>query len=136
MKLTVYHDGQYWVGVVEVVEDGKLKAGRFLFGAEPNDSEILYFVNHFILKITDGLCQGVTAGTHNRVKVNPKRLARQVSREVQRNGISTRAQEAVKLEYEIRKKEKHVLSRQHREAEKERKREIARRKAKDKHRGR
>ena len=136
MKLTIYHDGQYWVGVVEVVGDGKLKAGRFLFGAEPNDSEILDFVNHFILKITDGLCQGVTAGKHHRAKVNPKRLARQVSREVQYNGISTRAQEAIKLEYEIRKKEKHVLSRQHREAEKERKREIARRKAKDKHRGR
>ncbi len=39
MKLTVYHDGQFWVGVVEEVVNGKLKAGRYLFGSEPKDQE-------------------------------------------------------------------------------------------------
>ncbi len=28
MKLTVYYDGQFWVGVIEVVNDGKLRAIR------------------------------------------------------------------------------------------------------------
>jgi hypothetical protein len=46
------------------------------------------------------------------------------------------AQEALKLELEHRKKVRKVLSREQREAEKERKREIARQKAKAKHRGR
>lgn len=32
MKLTVYYDGQFWVGVIEVVNDGKLRAIRHLFG--------------------------------------------------------------------------------------------------------
>lgn len=30
MKLTVYYDGQFWVGVVEVVNNGKLRAFRHL----------------------------------------------------------------------------------------------------------
>ena len=135
MKLTVYHDGQFWVGIVEVIEDRKLKAGRYVFGPEPKDSEILDFVNRFILKLRDSISQSVPTDTATRVKVNPKRLARQVSREVQNKGISTRAQYAIKLEHESRKKERQVFSRERREEEKERKREIARRKAKEKHRG-
>jgi hypothetical protein len=40
MKLTIYHDGQYWVGVVEEQDQGKLKAARYIFGTEPKDEEI------------------------------------------------------------------------------------------------
>ena len=135
MKLTVYHDGQFWVGIVEVVEAGKVRAGRYVFGVEPKDSEILEFVNRFILKLTDRLSQDVPVTTPARVKVSPKRLARQVSRELRNKGISTYAQDAIKLEYESRKKERQVLSRQYQEEQKGRRREIARLKAKEKHRG-
>lgn len=42
--LTVYHDGQFWVGLAEHVEDGRYGAARIVFGAEPSDEEILQFV--------------------------------------------------------------------------------------------
>ena len=42
--LTVYHDGQFWVGLAEHVEDGRYGAARIVFGAEPPDEEILRFV--------------------------------------------------------------------------------------------
>ena len=42
--LTVYHDGQFWVGLAERVEDGRYGAARIVFGAEPSDEEILRFV--------------------------------------------------------------------------------------------
>lgn len=42
--LTVYHDGQFWVGLAEHVEDGRYGVARFVFGAEPSDEEILQFV--------------------------------------------------------------------------------------------
>lgn len=42
--LTVYHDGQFWVGLTEHVEDGGYDAARIVFGAEPSDEEILRFV--------------------------------------------------------------------------------------------
>lgn len=34
--LTVYHDGQFWVGVFERVEEGRLSARRVVFGTEPS----------------------------------------------------------------------------------------------------
>ena len=42
--LTVYHDGQFWVGLAEHVEDGRYGAARIVFGAEPSNEEILRFV--------------------------------------------------------------------------------------------
>ena len=42
--LTVYHDGQFWVGLAEHAEGGRYGAARIVFGAEPSDEEILRFV--------------------------------------------------------------------------------------------
>ena len=42
--LTVYHDGQFWVGLAERVEGGRYGVARIVFGAEPSDEEILRFV--------------------------------------------------------------------------------------------
>ncbi len=42
--LTVYHDGQFWVGLAEHVEGGRYGVARIVFGAEPSDEEILHFV--------------------------------------------------------------------------------------------
>lgn len=35
--LTVYHDGQFWVGLAEHVEDGRYGVVRIVFGAEPSN---------------------------------------------------------------------------------------------------
>lgn len=35
--LTVYHDGQFWVGLAEHVEVGRYGVARIVFGAEPSD---------------------------------------------------------------------------------------------------
>ena len=43
--LTVYHDGQFWVGLAEHVENGRYGVARIVFGAEPSDEEILQFVS-------------------------------------------------------------------------------------------
>lgn len=42
--LTVYHDGQFWVGLAEHVGGGRYGVARIVFGAEPSDEEILRFV--------------------------------------------------------------------------------------------
>lgn len=104
MKLTVYYDGQFWVGVVEVNDNGKLKAGRYLFGSEPKDSEILEFIHENIDEVTNKLSQEVDIKTSSDRRANPKRLSRLVARELKMKGISSYAQEALKLEHEKRKK--------------------------------
>ncbi|TKI57195.1 DUF2992 family protein [Brevibacillus antibioticus] len=135
MKLTVYFDGQFWVGVVEENEYGRLKAGRYIFGSEPKDNEILEFIQKNIHEVTNKLSQEVDMNTSCDRRINPKRLARQVARELSMKGISSYAQEALKLENEKRKKEKQVYTRQQRDEMKERKRELRLQKAKAKHRG-
>lgn len=136
MKLTVYHDGQFWVGVVEEYGKGKVMAGRYVFGAEPNDQEILAFVLQQIDAVTSRLSQAVEQGrAAGERRVNPKRLSRQVAREMERKGVSSYAQEAIQREYEQRKKERQTSTRQQKEMHKERLREIKRQKAKAKHRG-
>ena len=42
--LTVFHDGQFWVGLAEHVEDGRYGVARIVFGVEPSDGEILQFI--------------------------------------------------------------------------------------------
>jgi hypothetical protein len=78
MKLTVYYDGQFWVGVLEQEEDGKLKAARYLFGAEPKDAEVLEFVERYALRLWErvGTSVRVEAGMAER-RINPKRMLRE-----------------------------------------------------------
>ena len=42
--LTLFHDGQFWVGVVEHVEDGSLGVARIVFGTEPSNEEVFILV--------------------------------------------------------------------------------------------
>jgi hypothetical protein len=136
MKLTILFNGQFWEGVVELNQDGCLKAGRYIFGAEPKDSEVFDFVNYTALKLLERSTSSVEVGVIEDKKLNPKRLAREVSKEMSVRGVSTKAQEALQLELEHLKKEKKVQSKAEKEEEKEQKRLLARQKAKERHRGR
>lgn len=51
--LTVFHDGRFWVGVVQRIEDGRLFASRIVFGAEPSNEEIEQLV---LSRAWDRLC--------------------------------------------------------------------------------
>jgi len=135
MKLTVYFDGQFWVGVVEVQDGDRVKASRFVFGSEPKDQEVLSFILNELDAVISRMSQEVIGITLTERKINPKRVARQAAREMSKKGISSFAQEALKMEYEKRKKEKQGAARQQREDRKERQREIRIQKAKAKHRG-
>ena len=136
MKLTILFNGQFWEGVVESNQDGCLKARRHIFGSEPKDAEVLDFVNRLALKLLEQSSSSVEVSPVEEKKLNPKRLAREVSKEMSVRGISTMAQEAIQRELELQKKEKKVRSSSEKEEEKEQKRLIARQKAKERHRGR
>ncbi|WP_409345835.1 YjdF family protein [Paenibacillus sp. MBLB4367] len=136
MKLTVYFAGDFWVGIVEEQADGKLRACRHIFGAEPHDAEVLEFVERQMLHCLEATSQSVAHADTARRSINSKRLARQAAAEMARSGVSTYAQEALKSELEHRKRIRKSETREERELLRERKREIARQKAKAKHRGR
>ncbi|MBS4175599.1 YjdF family protein [Bacillus sp. FJAT-49736] len=137
MKLTIYYDGQFWVGVIEIQEKRRLKVYRYVFGSEPKDVDVLEFVNCRLLAILhNGMQRGVETGKKQRKAINPKRLQRKVAKELKQKGISTKAQEAIKEEIEQRKVQAKKLRKQRNDACKQKKWEQKQQKAKQKHKGR
>ena len=117
----------------ERLSEGKLAVCKVTFGAEPKDYEIYDFVlkNYGRLRFSPAVAADVREAARN-----PKRVQREVRRQVQNTGIGTKAQQAVKLQQEQWKTERKTVSREQREAEKQRQFELKQQKKKEKHRGR
>ena len=132
-KLTVFFEEPFWVGVFERVLDGKLSACKVTFGVEPKDYEIYDFVlkNYYQLRFSPAVAIDV-----KEVGRNPKRVQREVRKQVQNTGIGTKSQQALKLQHEQLKTERKTVSREQREAQKQRQFELKQQKRKEKHRGR
>ena len=132
-KLTVFFEAPFWVGVFERVSDGKLAVCKVTFGAEPKDYEVYDFVlkNYYRLRFSPAVATDV-----KEVGRNPKRVQREVRKQVQNTGIGTKSQQALKLQQEQLKTERKIVSREQKEAEKQRQFELKRQKRKEKHRGR
>ena len=62
---------------------------------------------------------------------NPKRVQREVRKQVQNTGIGTKSQQALKLQQEQLKTERKIVSREQKEAEKQRQFELKRQKRKE-----
>ena len=98
--LTVYHDGQFWVGPAEHVEDERYGVARIVLGAEPSDEEILRFVVNKWAKLS---FFGHDSSEANRPAKNPKRRAREAAKALKRPTVSTRAQQALAAQREAMK---------------------------------
>ena len=132
-RLTVFFEEPFWVGVFERISEGGLSACRVTFGAEPKDYEIYDFVlkKYGRLRFSPAVATDVREAGRN-----PKRVQREVRKQVQNTGIGTKSQQALKLQQEQWKTERKNANRERREAEKERKFELKQQKRKEKHRGR
>ena len=100
--LTVYHDGQFWVGLAEHVEDGRYGAARIVFGAEPSNEETLRFVVNKWAKLS---FFGHGSAEASKPAKNPKRRAREASKALKRPAVSTKAQQALAAQRETMKRE-------------------------------
>ena len=130
--LTVYHDGQFWVGLAERVEDGTYGVARIVFGAEPSDEEILQFITGKWAKLTffgDDLTEA------SKPAKNPKRRAREASRALKQPAMGTKAQQALASQREAMKRESVRARSQRRANEAEVRFEQRKLKRKQKHRG-
>lgn len=130
--LTVYHDGQFWVGLAEHVEDGRYGVARIVFGAEPSDEEILQFVADKWEKLS--FFDGKPAEASKPAK-NPKRRAREAAKTLKQPAMSTRAQQVLAAQREAMKQASaHTRSRRRAE-EADARFEQRKLKRKQKHRG-
>ncbi len=135
MTFTIFFDHPYWVGVLEEERDGLLYVARHVFGAEPSEQEVLEFVRHDFDSLWQQMTVGIEVESVAARQLNPKRMQREVRRMMVEPALSTKAQEAMRVQIEHNKQERKAVSRANREAERDYKRQVAREKAKARHRG-
>ena len=127
-KLTVFLEEPFWVGIFERIEDGKLSVAKVTFGAEPKDCEVQEYIQkwYFSLKFSP-----VVENVVKDIKRNPKRMQREVKKQMLEIGIGTKSQQAL----EQNKQERKEKSRKRKEAEEQRMFELKQRKKREKHKG-
>jgi hypothetical protein len=133
-KLQVFFEDPFWVGIFEQVSCGKLTVCKVTFGAEPKDNEVLKFIlcHYDKLKFSPPV-DGVKSPKE---KINPKRLQREVKKQINDAGIGTKSQQALKLQQEQGKTERKERIKEKRETEKRLHFELKQQKRKEKHKGR
>ncbi len=131
-KLTVFFEDPFWVGIFEYTENGKLSASKFTFGAQPKDYEVYEFIlrHYYSLQFSPAVTAEV-----KETKCNPKRMQRDVKKQLNYTSIGTKLQQALKLQQEQNKRERKVKSREQKLAEAKRMFELKQQKKKDKHKG-
>ncbi len=102
MKLTIYFDGSFWCGLVEVEDDGHYQAIRHVL--VPNQRMRMW---EFVTKCLPHLLKQTGAvATQKKTaekKLSPKRMQRLINREKRQPVVSTKAQMAMS---EIREQSK------------------------------
>lgn len=132
-KLIVYFENPFWVGVFEHIEDGKLSAVKVTFGPEPKEYEVLDFIlrQYYRLKFSPSVETAV-----KEMKKKPKKMQREITKQLKNTGIGTKSQQALKLQQEQGKQKRKEKSQEKKMAEAKRKFELKQKKKKEKHRGR
>lgn len=133
LKLSVFFEDPFWIGVFEKTTEGKLSVAKVTFGAEPKDYDIYEFILKRFYSVR--FSPAVKSAVKETAK-NPKRVQRQVKKQLQQSGIGTKSQQALKLQQEQNKLERKSIGREKKEAEKQRQFDLKQLKRKEKHRGR
>jgi hypothetical protein len=133
IKLTVFFEEPFWIGIFARTQNEKYEVARVVFGSEPKDYEVYEFVlkAFYHVKYT---CS-IAVEKQKEKKINPKRMQRKIKKAVQDNGIGTKAQQAMKLQYEDNKIQKRKKSKEMKEEEKRKRFSMKQQKKKEKHKG-
>lgn len=133
-QLTVFFDPPYWVGVFEERDGQVLQTCRIVFGPEPKDYEIYAFVlqQYYQLKFSRPIAIEESVSEQ---RLNPKRMQREIQKQLSQTGVSTKAQEAMRLERDAQKRERQVKSKLERDKEEQLRFKLKQEKKKQKKRG-
>ena len=131
-KLTILFEEPFWIGIFQRIDNGKMSVAKVTFGAEPKDYEVAEFVLKYAYRLK--YSPAVTTVVKETRK-NPKRMQREVKKQLQNTGIGTKSQQALKLQQEQFKTERKTRNREQKEAEMERMFELKQQKKKKKHKG-
>jgi hypothetical protein len=131
---TVFFEDPFWVGVWERTDERSFCVAKATFGTQPSDAEVWSFVleRYSALAFSKPEFGDIAQKTTG----NPKRMQREAARVVSTSGIGTKAQQALKAQYEAGKLANKALSREEKRVQDEQKFLLRQEKKKAKHRGR
>ena len=131
-KLTVFFEGQFWVGVFERISGDQLTVCKVTFGAEPKDSEVWDFIlkHYYALKFSPAIETRVRQAADT-----PKRRQRNAKKQLQVSGIGTKSQQALQMQREEMKIQKKQIGKERKDAEKQRQFDLKQQKRRAKRRG-
>ena len=108
--LTISFEAPFWVGLYEQEEEGLYQVCKIPFGAEPKDYEVYAFLQQHWKDLT--FSPPLPAGTVPRTRINPKRLQREIRKQLQAPAIGTKAQQALQLQHAQRVQTRKETARQ------------------------
>jgi hypothetical protein len=135
MQLKIFFNGQFWVGLIERQIDDKFYSSLYTFGKEPTENQILEFVQKDLQGIIEKQSEYAVTDEVRIKEINPKRLKRLASKEMEKNPLSTKSQEAIQKQIENDKNEKKKITKEQKEQIELYKRQKAIEKRKNKHKG-
>jgi len=133
-RLQVFFEEPFWIGIFERIDNDKLSVCKITFGAEPKDYEVQAFIleNYHKLRFSPS----VDSIVEERERINPKRLQREVMKQIKNVGIGSKSQQALKLQQEQVILEKKAHFREELEEKKEFQYKLKQQKRREKHKGR
>ena len=136
MLATIFFEKRYWVGTFERTDKEGYAVARHIFGGEPTDPEVHEFVLNHFHELKFGDPKEVIIQIQ---RMNPKRVQREVRREMEKMKESTRpstlAQDYMREEIEKKKKERKSKSSAEKQAYKDEQFAIRQQKKKEKQKG-
>lgn len=132
-RVTIIFEEPFWIGIFERSVDAEYEVAKYVFGREPKDVEVYQLIIEGYTKIR--FSTPIKGEKQTTKKVNPKKLKKCISREVNQQYMGTKAQQALKQMHEEGKEARQTKHKVLKEAEAQRKFELKQAKKKLKHRG-
>ncbi len=133
-SFTILFEDPFWIGLYERVRDGTYEVCKITFGAEPKDYEVYSFLLQNWNKMRFTL--PIKTEKIEKRKINPKRLQRQISSQLEDRGMGTKAQQVLQLQREQNKAAKRIKTKEQKEIERKQQYALRQEKKKAKHKGR
>ena len=131
--LTVLFEPPFWIGLYERRFANQYEVCKITFGAEPKETEVYNFLLHNWSNLCFAVADNLSITDVKRQ--NPKRIQRDIQKQLQVKTISTKAQQALQQQHDENKKERQIKTKQMLAAEQEHKFILRQAKKKAKHRG-
>ena len=134
-RSVVFFEDPFWVCLFEREHNGFLEVCRVVFFKEPTDVQLLEFISENYCHLNFSKPISLMKVKANKKNVNAKRKIKEAKREMSKNPIGTKAQIALKLQYEEKKKSQKTIRKIKTEYEKNKIFSLKKAKRKEKHRG-